>query len=117
MHDLQTVLEFTIAPGEGLNSELARVVHGPTGADMDPAPPVTFEDVVVNGTRSAIDSISPIQAAWGPLLDKVKWFSDIVDVISEVRFRIGCLPCHLLGCLILGSSLCENGVVHPGYCT
>jgi hypothetical protein len=106
-----TVLEFVIASfvmsNEALEDQLNDVDN------MNPAPALAVVDAV-----NLINSNDPIMAAWDSLLDKIQLFTTIVDGISKVWFIIGCLPGHLMptGCLILGSSLCENGVVHPVYC-
>jgi hypothetical protein len=108
---LQTVLEFTITPFATADEALmaqwnesvsgTRVVH-----NMKPAPAVIIgAEGVIDRVNSITNAINPITSVWDPLLDKIKLFSEIVDKASEVWFKIGCLPGHLIptGCLLLGS--------------
>jgi hypothetical protein len=65
---------------------LKKAVNGTKVIDnMNPAPALTLGAVdVVDGVTSITNTINPITAAWGPLLEKVRQFSKVVDVISEV---------------------------------
>jgi hypothetical protein len=93
VQEVQTVLEFTIAPfvtsDEGLKDQLNEVVGEATNVDnMNPVPPLaTGEGAVVDRITAISDTINPVMAAWDPLLEKIKLFSEIVDGISEVWFK------------------------------
>jgi hypothetical protein len=87
---VQTVLEFSIAPfatsDERLRDQLHEAVGEATAVDsMNPVPSLaTGAGVVADRNTTIANTVNPITAAWGPLLDKVKLFSEIVDKVSEV---------------------------------
>jgi hypothetical protein len=114
MQPLQTMLEFTITPVATSDEVRKEQLHEAVGeandvVNMNPAPSG------VDNVTSVMNAVDTISTTWLPLLDKIRQFTDIVDEISEVWFKIGCLPVHLMptGCLILGSSVCENGMDPP----
>jgi hypothetical protein len=90
VQEVQTVLEFTIAPfatsDEGLKDQLTAVVGEVADVDnLNPAPAViTDAGVAVDGVTAIANTIKPAMAAWDPLLEKIKLFTEIVDGISEV---------------------------------
>jgi hypothetical protein len=90
VQEVQTVLEFTVArfatSDECIRDQLNEAVGEATAVDnMNPVPSLaTGAGVVVDRTTTIADTVNPISAAWGPLLDKVKLFSEIVDKVSQV---------------------------------
>jgi hypothetical protein len=100
VQDVQTVIEFTISPfatsDEGLKDQSNQAVG--EANDIQPAPTLIIDGVVVDGVNSITNAINPITnainpitnainpitAAWDPLLEKIKLFTKIVDGISEV---------------------------------
>jgi hypothetical protein len=68
---------------------LNEVVGEATDVDnMNFVPPLaTGAGVVVDRITAIADTINPVMTAWDPLLEKIKLFSQIVDGISEVRFK------------------------------
>jgi hypothetical protein len=95
VHEVQAVLEFTIAPSatsaERIQDQLNEAVREASNVDnMIPAPGGFYD---VTPAMNAIDRISPSLAS---LVDKISQFIDIVDGISEVWFKIGGLPGHLI---------------------
>ena len=94
MHDVETVLEFTITSfgtaDEALGGQLKEAVSGAEVVDsMNPGPSRIIDaGNVVDGIISTTnDTVIPIVAAWDTLLVKVKLFTEIVDGISEVWFK------------------------------
>ena len=89
MHDVETVIEFTITSfgtsDEALEGQLKEAVSGAEVVDSMNLGPSRIIDAgnVVDGNNSVI----PIVAAWDSLLDKIKLFIEIVDGISEVWFK------------------------------
>jgi hypothetical protein len=118
VREVHTVLYFTIAPfatsDGGLKDQLNEVVGEATDVDnMNPAPSG------VDDVTSVMNAVDTISTTWLPLVDKIRQFTDIVDEISEVWFKHGCFPVPLMptGCLIIGSSVRENGMDPPVCCT
>jgi hypothetical protein len=94
MHDVQTVLEFTITSfgtsDEALEGQLNEAVSETKVVEnMNPAPSRVIDGGnVVDGIISTTNNtVIPTMAAWDPLLDKIKLFTEIVDGISEVWFK------------------------------
>ena len=94
MHDVETILEFTITSfgtaDEALEGQLKEAVSGAEVVDsMNPGPSRIIDaGNVVDGIISTTnDTVIPIVVAWDPLLDKIKLFTEIVDGISEVWFK------------------------------
>lgn len=85
MHEVQTVVEFTITSfatsdeAAGVRMDEA-VDQGKAAVDhMKPAPFNTEGEVI-----NAISDINTITEAWDPLLERIKLCTKIVDAISEV---------------------------------
>ena len=121
MHDVETVLEFTITSfwisDEVLEGQLKEAVSRAEVVDsMNPRPSqIIHAGNVVDGIISTTNNtVIPIVVAWDPLLHKIKLFTEIVDGISKVWLKCWQSPrsLHITVCFILGPSLCENGMVH-----
>jgi hypothetical protein len=91
LHDVQTVLEFTISclgtSDEALESQLNEAVdEAKVVAIMNPAPSQIIDagNAVDSINSTTNNTVIPIVTAWEPLLDKIKLFTEIVDGISEV---------------------------------
>jgi hypothetical protein len=88
------MLEFTITSFASSDAARQEQLHEAVGeanndVNMDPAPALINEARdVVDRANLITNTINPIATAWGPLLDKVKWFSNLVDKVSEVWFKI-----------------------------
>jgi hypothetical protein len=90
-HEVQAVLEFAISfftsSDEAWEDQLIEAVGGVTGVgdNMNLAPSLLIgAGDFIDGVTSTTNTIIPVTAAWGPLLDKVKLFTEIVDKASEV---------------------------------
>jgi hypothetical protein len=87
VHEIRAVLRFTFSSfatsDKLLEDQLDEAVGKATVVDtMNPARSLLIgAGAVVDGVASATNAIA---APWGPLLDKVKWFTAIVDKASEV---------------------------------
>ena len=88
----QTIIEFTIVATSKVSgaAELdmeAAVTQGHDELDrMKPHP--SFEPIegVVGTSATVIDHIKSLSDTWGPLLQKIRLFSELVDTIAEVRY-------------------------------
>lgn len=90
-HEVQAVLEFAISlftsSDKAWEDQLNEAVGGVTGVgdNMNLAPSLLIgAGDLIDGVTSTTNTIIPVTAAWGPLLDKVKLFTEIVDKASEV---------------------------------
>ena len=88
----QTIIEFTItavpkASDAGvLNMEEAITQQKDVLDSMIPAPSsVKPIQEAVNTSATVLNNIRSVSAIWGPLLQKIKLFSELVDSIAEVR--------------------------------
>jgi hypothetical protein len=90
MIEIQTVLEFIVAffttSDQAVEGHLHEAVSEAKVVDnINPAPSRIIDAVnVVDGINSTTSTVNSITAAWVPLLDKIKLFTEIVDGISEV---------------------------------
>ena len=90
MHEVQVVLQLAISPfatsDNAQEDQLNEAVSQVKGVDsMNLAPsPLTGAGDLVDGVASTANTLIPVTAAWGPLLDKVKRFTELVDKASEV---------------------------------
>lgn len=90
MHEVQAVLEFAISSfatsDKAREDQLDEAVREANVVDkMNLAPSLLIgAGGVVDGAASTTDTVIPVAAAWGPLLDKVKRLTEIVDKASEV---------------------------------
>jgi hypothetical protein len=88
----QTIIEFTIAAvpkasdAGVLNMEEAVTQQKNVFDSMMPAPS-SIKPIQEAGDTSAtgLNNIQSVSATWGPLLQKIKLFSELVDSIAEVR--------------------------------
>jgi hypothetical protein len=73
-----------------LDIEAAVVTQGNDGLDgMKPMHP-SFEPIqgVVDTSATVINDIKSFSDTWGPLLQKIRLFSELVDTIAEVKYRM-----------------------------
>jgi hypothetical protein len=89
----QTIVEFTImaipteAPdAAGLNMEQA-VAQGRAAFDHMKSVQSSVDPIqeAINTSATVINNIKSVSDTWGPLLQKIKLFSELVDAIVEVR--------------------------------
>ena len=90
MHEVQAVLQLAIssfatsdnAQEDQLNEAVSQVKAIDT-MNLAPSPLIGAGDLV-DGAASTTNTFIPVTAAWGPLLNKVKRFTELVDKTSEV---------------------------------
>ena len=90
MHEVQAVLQLAIssfatsdnAQEDQLNEAVSQV-KGVDNMNLAPSPLIDAGDLV-DGAASYANTLISVTAAWGPLLDKVKRFTELVDKASEV---------------------------------
>jgi len=87
----QTIVEFTISKASkaaaGLNMKQA-VVQGKDALDhMKSAPSSVVEPIqgATDASTTVTNNIKSVSDTWGPLLQKIKLFSELVDKIAEVH--------------------------------
>ena len=90
MHEVQVVLQLAISPfatsdnaQEDQLNEAVSQVKGVDNMNLAPSPLIDAGDLV-DGAASYANTLISVTAAWGPLLDKVKRFTELVDKASEV---------------------------------
>jgi hypothetical protein len=93
MHEVQTVLEFAIASfttsDEAVQGQLNEAVSEAKVLDNTNSAPSRIIDAgnVIESLISDANTVISTTAAWDPLLDKIRLFTEIVDGISEVWFE------------------------------
>ena len=89
----QTIIEFAIVATSKASdaAELdmeAAVTQGNDDLDRMKLIHPSFEPIegVVGTSATGIDDIKSLSDTWGPLLQKIRLFSELVDTIAEVRY-------------------------------
>jgi hypothetical protein len=88
----QAIIELTIAAvptasdAGVLNMEEAITQQNNVLDSMIP-PPLSINQIqeAVDSSATGLNNIQSVSATWGPLLQKIKLFSELVDSIAEVR--------------------------------
>ena len=90
MHEVQAVLQLAISPfatsdnaQEDQLNEAVSQVKAVDNMNLAPSPLIDAGDLV-DGAASYANTLISVTAAWGPLLNKVKRFTELVDKASEV---------------------------------
>jgi hypothetical protein len=85
-HEVPTIVEFTIASfATSAEVQMDEAVdQAATAVDRMELAPVLGAEEAVNNVVPIISGIDTMTAAWEPLLNKIKLYTEIVDRISEV---------------------------------